>query len=141
MARRLSATETMTAFIAWLAALLSVAALVVLPVVVPPLRRTLITRPLLMRFRKVMPRMSQTEREALEAGTVGWDGELFSGRPAWSQLLAIAANEAHCRRAAVPRSGRRDAVRDGVGLGDDATSTTICRPPCGNTSRSAASSA
>ena len=35
--------------------------------------------------------MSQTEREALEAGTVGWDGELFSGRPAWDQLLARAA--------------------------------------------------
>jgi acyl-CoA dehydrogenase len=56
---------------------------------VPGLRRALITRPLLLRFRQVMPRMSQTEREALEAGTVGWDGELFSGRPAWEQLLAI----------------------------------------------------
>jgi len=35
-----------------------------------------------------MPPMSQTEREALEAGTVWWDGELFSGRPDWRRLLA-----------------------------------------------------
>ena len=39
-------------------------------------------------YRKVMPPMSQTEREALEAGTVWWDGELFSGRPDWKRLLA-----------------------------------------------------
>ena len=32
--------------------------------------------------------MSQTEREALEAGTIWWDGELFSGRPNWQKLLA-----------------------------------------------------
>ena len=35
--------------------------------------------------------MSQTEREAIEAGTVWWDGELFSGRPDWEKLLAIPA--------------------------------------------------
>ena len=58
-------------------------AMIVAPLVVPPLRRVLISKPLLRVFRKVMPAMSQTEREALEAGTVGWDGELFSGRPAW----------------------------------------------------------
>jgi acyl-CoA dehydrogenase len=33
--------------------------------------------------------MSSTEREALEAGTVWWDGELFSGKPDWSKLRAI----------------------------------------------------
>jgi acyl-CoA dehydrogenase len=33
--------------------------------------------------------MSQTEREAIEAGTVWWDGELFSGRPDWAKLLAV----------------------------------------------------
>jgi acyl-CoA dehydrogenase len=33
--------------------------------------------------------MSQTEREALEAGTVWWDADLFSGRPRWERLLAI----------------------------------------------------
>jgi acyl-CoA dehydrogenase len=68
---------------------LGIAAIVVAPLVVPPLRRALIAKPLLRVFRKVMPPMSSTEREALEAGTVGWDGELFRGRPAWHELLAI----------------------------------------------------
>jgi len=76
-------------FVAWLGALIALVAILVVPFTVPALRRALITKPLLLRFRRVMPRMSQTEREALEAGTVGWDGELFSGRPAWDQLLAI----------------------------------------------------
>ena len=51
------------------------------------LRRVLVSRPLYDLFRKVLPPMSQTEQEALEAGTVWWDGELFSGRPDWSKLL------------------------------------------------------
>ncbi|HET6802372.1 MAG TPA: acyl-CoA dehydrogenase family protein, partial [Casimicrobiaceae bacterium] len=66
-----------------------IVALAATPFVVAPFRRALISRPLLRLFRKVMPPMSQTEREALEAGTVGWDGELFSGRPAWDALLSI----------------------------------------------------
>ncbi|HZQ62519.1 MAG TPA: acyl-CoA dehydrogenase [Casimicrobiaceae bacterium] len=52
-----------------------------------PLRRKLVSDAVLASFRKVMPAMSQTEREALEAGTVWWDGELFSGRPDWRRLL------------------------------------------------------
>ncbi|MHB8474086.1 MAG: acyl-CoA dehydrogenase [Gammaproteobacteria bacterium] len=55
---------------------------------VKPLRRRLISARILERFRAVLPTMSATEREALEAGTVGWDGELFSGRPNWQTLLA-----------------------------------------------------
>ncbi len=51
-----------------------------------PLRRALISGPGLKAFRKVMPEMSDTEREALEAGTVWWEGELFSGRPDFSRL-------------------------------------------------------
>ena len=53
----------------------------------PALRRSLISDGLLSVFRKLMPPMSQTERDALEAGTVWWDGELFSGRPDWRRLL------------------------------------------------------
>ena len=53
------------------------------------LRRKLISDPILRLFRRVMPRMSQTEREALEAGTVWWDAELFSGCPNWMKLLAV----------------------------------------------------
>jgi acyl-CoA dehydrogenase len=40
-------------------------------------------------FRKILPQVSQTEQEALDAGTVWWDGELFSGRPRWSKLLEM----------------------------------------------------
>ncbi|WP_394366763.1 acyl-CoA dehydrogenase [Mesoterricola silvestris] len=54
----------------------------------PPLRKALVMGPLLAVFKGKLPPLSRTEREALEAGTVGWDGELFSGRPAWGKLLA-----------------------------------------------------
>jgi acyl-CoA dehydrogenase len=60
-----------------------------LPLLIPALRRALISNAVLAAFRKVMPPMSQTEREAIEAGTVWWDGELFSGRPAWRKLLDV----------------------------------------------------
>jgi acyl-CoA dehydrogenase len=53
-----------------------------------PLRRALAGAPLLKLFRRILPVVSQTEREALEAGTVWWDGELFSGRPNWKKLLS-----------------------------------------------------
>ncbi len=56
-----------------------------------PLRKALITRPFLRTYRRLLPPMSQTEREALEAGTVWWDGELFTGNPNWSKLLAAKA--------------------------------------------------
>jgi acyl-CoA dehydrogenase len=55
----------------------------------PPLRRKLISDPLLAAFRAIAPPMSQTESEALHAGTVWWDGELFSGRPDWAKLLGF----------------------------------------------------
>jgi acyl-CoA dehydrogenase len=55
---------------------------------VRPLRKSLITRPFMAAYLKLLPTMSQTEREALEAGTVWWDGELFTGAPQWSKLLA-----------------------------------------------------
>ncbi len=42
-------------------------------------------------MKKSLPSMSETERVALEAGTVGWDGELFGGAPQWEKLLTISA--------------------------------------------------
>jgi acyl-CoA dehydrogenase len=54
-------------------------------------RRERITLPLLRFYRTVVPTLSDTEREALEAGTVGWDGELFSGAPDWARLMALPA--------------------------------------------------
>lgn len=55
------------------------------------LRIERITQPLMQFARKVVPSMSDTEREALEAGTVWWEGELFSGSPQWQKLLATPA--------------------------------------------------
>jgi len=51
-------------------------------------RREKLTKPLLAVYRKMLPSMSDTEREALEAGNVGWDGELFSGMPKWDVLMS-----------------------------------------------------
>lgn len=50
------------------------------------LRKDKITRPVFKMFKSVLPPMNQTEREALEAGDVWWDGELFKGNPDWKQL-------------------------------------------------------
>ena len=55
-----------------------------------PLRRALISDRLLAVFRKVMPPMSQTETDAINAGTVWWDADLFSGAPDWKKLLGVA---------------------------------------------------
>ncbi len=56
---------------------------------VPKLRRAWISNRVLPLFRTALPPMSKTERDALEAGTVWWDGELFSGNPDWIKLLSI----------------------------------------------------
>jgi acyl-CoA dehydrogenase len=56
-----------------------------------PLRKRVITRPFMKTYLKLLPTMSQTEKEALEAGTVWWDGELFTGAPRWQKLLAAQA--------------------------------------------------
>ena len=59
--------------------------------VVRPLRRAAVSGPLFGVFKKVLPAMSDTEREALEAGSVWWDADLFSGNPDWKKLLAYPA--------------------------------------------------
>jgi acyl-CoA dehydrogenase len=55
---------------------------------VRPLRIRLMTRPFMKKYRKLLPAMSSTEREALDAGTVWWDGELFTGGPNWQKLMS-----------------------------------------------------
>lgn len=54
-----------------------------------PWRLRWISSPVLKLFKRVSPRMSQTEREALDAGSVWWDGELFSGKPRWRKLRKL----------------------------------------------------
>jgi len=57
---------------------------------IPFVRRMLVSGFILKIFQKILPQVSQTEQEALDAGTVWWDGELFSGHPNWQKLLAFA---------------------------------------------------
>jgi acyl-CoA dehydrogenase len=58
---------------------------------VPWLRRKVFTDRVLAIYRRILPDMSQTEKEAIDAGTVWWDADLFSGRPDWDKLLAVRA--------------------------------------------------
>jgi len=52
----------------------------------PAVRMQWLSRPLLRRIRKVLPPMSETERDAIEAGSVWWESELFRGAPDWQTL-------------------------------------------------------
>jgi len=52
-------------------------------------RRRRISEPAYRWARKAMPGLSDTEREALEAGDVWWDADLFTGDPDWNKLLAV----------------------------------------------------
>jgi acyl-CoA dehydrogenase len=54
-----------------------------------PIRQAAITGPVYGLVKSILPRVSRTEQEALDAGTIGWDAELFSGRPDWEKLLSI----------------------------------------------------
>ncbi|WP_414155033.1 acyl-CoA dehydrogenase [Pseudomonas sp. BNK-43-a] len=55
--------------------------------ILPQWRRQVFTGPVFKWFQRTLPPMSQTEREAIDAGTVWWDGQLFSGQPDWNTLL------------------------------------------------------
>ncbi|MEO9787563.1 MAG: acyl-CoA dehydrogenase family protein, partial [Aurantimonas coralicida] len=52
-------------------------------------RQEKLTRPIFKWAKTVMPPISATEREAIDAGTVWWDGELFTGNPDWDKLVAM----------------------------------------------------
>ncbi len=62
--------------------------LLVVLLILPPLRRSILTRPIFAAYKRILPAMSQTEEEALAAGSVWWEGELFSGKPHWDTLLS-----------------------------------------------------
>jgi acyl-CoA dehydrogenase len=74
----------MTTFIAILGLLLVI-------ILLPPIRRAWLSRAVFSTYRKVLPQMSETERDALEAGTDWWEGELFRGQPNWQKLHALPA--------------------------------------------------
>ena len=52
-------------------------------------RRDLITKPVFRVAKRALPSLSNTEREAIEAGDVWWDADLFTGNPDWAKLLAF----------------------------------------------------
>ena len=68
--------------------ILGLALLTALVLSLPWLRKWMISRPLFNQAKWVMPRISQTEQEALDAGTLWWDREIWSGEPEWSKLFA-----------------------------------------------------
>ncbi|MBB5018662.1 acyl-CoA dehydrogenase [Chitinivorax tropicus] len=76
-----------TAGLAWFAVALSLSVLLN----IKPLRRLLVTGPIFGVFKKITPAMSQTEQEAINAGTVWWDRDLFSGKPDFAKLHAFPA--------------------------------------------------
>ena len=63
--------------------------LIAVPLLLPQIRKPYITTPLLKFYTRLLPPLSDTERTALEAGTVGFEGQLFSGKPDWDQLLTL----------------------------------------------------
>jgi len=77
----------MTDVLGWVLALLPAAILGLLTLV--PVRKLLLTGPAYGLVKSILPRVSRTEQEALDAGTVGWDAELFSGKPDWQKLLGV----------------------------------------------------
>lgn len=79
---RLSHAHLVSLILSWVSAII-----IFLPLYVSRWRKKWISQPLLNFYRQVMPTMSRTEKEALAAGTVTWEGELFSGKPNWNNLL------------------------------------------------------
>ncbi|MEQ1486465.1 acyl-CoA dehydrogenase family protein, partial [Methyloglobulus sp.] len=65
--------------------------IVFIPLNVIPIRKWLISRWVFKFMKAALPAMSQTEREALEAGNTWWDAELFSGSPNWDILQNLPA--------------------------------------------------
>ncbi len=65
--------------------------LMVVVVVLPPIRRNLLTRYLFNSLKRKMPEISATEQEAIDAGSVWWEQSLFRGKPDWEQLHQLAA--------------------------------------------------
>jgi acyl-CoA dehydrogenase len=66
---------------------LVVAALAALSI--PGIRRGLLVKPLFKTIKGILPKVSATEQAALDAGTIGFDAELFSGQPDWDKLRSV----------------------------------------------------
>ncbi|MUG28856.1 acyl-CoA dehydrogenase FadE [Aeromonas salmonicida] len=64
-------------------------AVIAIPLNLVDFRRNQLTKPLFKIYKSIMPEMSRTEKEAIEAGTTWWEADLFAGNPNWKKLHAI----------------------------------------------------
>lgn len=78
---------------AWSYWMLLPVAAVTLPLMLPFIRKQFLSAPALRAFKKVLPEMSNTEKEAIDAGTTWWEGEIFRGTPDWKKLHSYSAPE------------------------------------------------
>ena len=69
-------------------------------------RRDWVSRPVFKLAQHALPSLSDTEREAIEAGDIWWDAELFSGNPDWNKLLAFPRNDVVMAKVLQRRTGR-----------------------------------
>lgn len=83
------AIASLFASIGGFTAVVAILAIVFAVLSMASLRSKFVTTPIFGIYKKIMPAMSATEKEALEAGTVGWDGQLFAGKPNWQRLFDI----------------------------------------------------
>ncbi len=82
----------------WIGGGLAIALWMIFAVCMVPLhwldmRKRWLTEPLFQYMKKSLPSISDSEKAAMESGTVGWDAELFSGNPDWQKLLNIPKNK------------------------------------------------
>jgi len=59
---------------------------IILPLNIDSIRKEYISAPLLALFKSIMPEMSDTEKEALDAGTTWFEADLFRGVPDWQKF-------------------------------------------------------
>lgn len=64
-------------------------AVFLIPLNVPAIRRNILSQKVLEIYRKIMPEISETEKDAIDAGTTWWEGDLFCGAPEWKKLHSI----------------------------------------------------
>ena len=106
----------------------------------PRIKRDYVVLPAYRALKGTMPTISETEREALEAGTVGWDAELFSGTPDWARLRRVHPS-CSAPKSAPSSTGRPKSFAASSMTGASAMSCTTCPRTSGTSSAIKASSA
>lgn len=103
-----------------------------LPFNLTPMRKSMISAPVFRGFRKVMPPMSRTEKEAIDAGTTWWEGDLFQGNPDWKKLHNYPQPRLTAEEQAFIDGPVEEACRMATTL-PSLTKWPTCRLSCGHT--------